>query len=313
MSDSRTTILIADDDPAIQRLLTILLGDEGYTVIVADNGVDLIQLAQSHLPDLILIDVMMPLLDGYEAVRQLRADTRTAHTPMLILTAHADAHAVVNGFESGADDFVSKPFQSDELLARIRRLLRRATQRPVRSPLTGLAGNILLTEEIGYRLRRAEPFVVLYVDLNHFKVFNDTYGFARGDRMIRMLANVITGAVATAAGERDFIGHIGGDDFAVITDEERLQQICRTIIRDFDLRAPDLYDPEDRTRGYVEGHDREGNARRFGILSVAIGGIRAVNGQFPGPDDVGRAAAAMKQRAKAFATSHAIVDSISLL
>lgn len=292
------SIVIADDDPAILRLLTILFQGEGYTVYAVGNGFDLIRAAQERRPDMVLIDLMMPDIDGYEAVRQLRADTRTAHLPMIILTARADPGAVVTGFESGADDYVAKPFQSDELLARVRGLLRRANQRPVRSPLTGLAGNVLLTQEIDYRLRRAEPFVLLYVDINNFKVFNDTYGFARGDQVILALAEVISASVAAAAGERDFIGHIGGDDFAVITAEERISPIARAVRADFDARVRALYEPDDLARGYLAGHDRSGEPRLFPIVSVAIGGVTSRQSDFSGADDVGRAAAEMKQQAK---------------
>ncbi len=293
------TIVIADDDPAILRLLTILFMGEGYDVHAVGSGFELIQAAQERRPDLVLIDLMMPDIDGYEAVRQLRADTRTAHLPMIILTARADPGAVVIGFESGADDYVAKPFQAEELLARVRGLLRRANQRPVRSPLTGLAGNVLLTEEIDYRLRRGEHFVLLYVDINNFKVFNDTYGFARGDQVILMLADVISTAVAAAAGERDFIGHIGGDDFAIITAEERISAIAHAVRAGFDERVRALYEPDDLARGYLAGHDRSGVAQHFPIVSVAVGGVTSRKASYSGADAVGRAAAEMKQQAKA--------------
>lgn len=293
------SILIADDDPAILRLLTALLEEEGYAVSGVSTGFDLIRAAQDQLPDLLLIDLMMPDIDGYEAVRQLRADTRTAHLPMIILTARADPGAVVIGFESGADDYIAKPFQIDELLARIRGLLRRANQRPVRSPLTGLAGNILLTEEIDFRLRRGEPFVLLYVDINDFKVFNDTYGFARGDQVIRLLGEVISAGVAAAGGERNFIGHIGGDDFAIITTAERLDALCQPLRTTFDAKVRALYEPDDLARGYLSGHDRSGEKRRFPIASISIGGVSSSYSTFPDADSVGRAAAEMKQLAKA--------------
>jgi len=293
------TILIADDDPAILRLLTILFVDEGYSVHGVDRGYDLIRSAQELMPDLLLIDLMMPDIDGYEAVRQLRADTRTAHLPMIILTARAEPSAVVSGFESGADDYIAKPFQADELLARVRGLLRRANQRPVRSPLTGLPGNILLTEEIEYRLRRGDPFVLIYVDINNFKSFNDTYGFARGDQVIVLLAELISDEVAAAGGERDFIGHIGGDDFAIISAAERLRPIARAVRDRFDRGVRALYAPHDLARGYLAGHDRSGEPRRFPIISVAVGGVSSAFAPFPDADAVGRAAAEMKQRAKA--------------
>ncbi len=169
-------ILIADDEPAVRQLLEVVLESQGYEVLIANNGDQLVRMAQERIPDLVLVDLMMPYLDGYEAIRQLRNDTRTAHLPMVILTAKSTPDDVVTGFETGADDYITKPFNIPELLARVKGHLRRAAQRPVRNPLTDLPGNILIAEELKYRLKQPDPFVFMYVDLDNFKAFNDTYG-----------------------------------------------------------------------------------------------------------------------------------------
>lgn len=307
---TRHTILIADDDANIRTLLSILLRAEGYEVIAVDNGFDLVQQAQALMPDLLLIDLMMPQLDGYEAIRQLRSDTRTAHLPMIVLTARAATDDVVSGFESGADDYVAKPYNAVELLARIRRQLHRAAQRPVRSPLTGLAGNVLITEEIRYRLQGERHFALLHIDLNNFKAFNDTYGFARGDRVIRLLAEILLECAVPDPPERDFVGHIGGDDFALVTLPERIELVCTRTIGSFDSRIGELYDPDDRLRGYLEGTDRYGTARRFPITSIAIGGVTSRVRRFISPDEMGQAATAMKEQAKnGGGSTHLIADS----
>src|SRR6185436_13011794 len=235
------------------------------------NGDQAVRMAQERVPDLVLVDLMMPHLDGYEAIRQLRNDTRTAHLPMLILTAKSAPDDVVTGFETGADDYITKPFNIPELLARIKGHLRRAAQRPVRNPLTDLPGNILLTEELKYRLRQPDPFAFLYVDLDNFKAFNDTYGPARGDRVIKLLADVLVEQVKAHGTNDDFIGHIGGDDFAVLTSPPVLDALCRNIISAFDQRVRTLYDPDDLGRGYLQGIDRQGVPRRFPIIALSIG------------------------------------------
>src|ERR671928_812492 len=209
-----TRILIADDEPTVRQLLELVLTGQGYEVSLATNGAQLVRMAQERVPDLVLVDLMMPFMDGYEAIRQLRNDTRTAHVPMLILTAKSTPDDVVTGFETGADDYITKPFNIPELLARIKGHLRRAAQRPVRNPLTDLAGNVLLTEELKYRLRQPEPFAYLYADLDNFKAFNDTYGPARGDRVITLMADVLTEAVAQYGSGGDFFRQFGGGDFA---------------------------------------------------------------------------------------------------
>jgi diguanylate cyclase (GGDEF)-like protein len=293
-----TRILIADDEPAVRQLLELVLTGQGYQVTIATNGAQLVRMAQERVPDLVLIDLMMPQLDGYEAIRQLRNDTRTAHLPMLILTAKSTLEDVVIGFETGADDYITKPFNIPELLARIKSHLRRANQQPVRNPLTGLAGNILLAEELKYRLTLPQPFAYLYVDLDNFKAFNDTYGPARGDRVIKLLAEVLTEAVAQHGDRDDFIGHFGGDDFAVITTPERIDTLCEHAIAIFDERVRLLYDPEDRERGYLHGSDRQGVPRRFPIISLSIGVATNRHRSFADYEELSRIAAEMKQFAK---------------
>lgn len=291
-------ILIADDELPVRQLLELVLSDQGYEVLSAQNGDQLVRLAQERTPDLILVDVMMPVLDGYEAIRQLRNDTRTAHIPMLILTARSSPSDVVTGFETGADDHIGKPFDTRELLARIASHLRRASQRPVRNPLTGLPGNVLLTEELKYRIKRDDLFAFLYVDLDNFKAFNDTYGPARGDRVIRVLADVLVEQVREHGNDNDFIGHIGGDDFVVITTPEAIDRVCQSIINEFDKRVRLLYDPEDLELGYLQGIDRQGVARRFPIISLSIGVVTNRYRSFEDHEQISRIAADMKQFAK---------------
>jgi diguanylate cyclase (GGDEF)-like protein len=301
-------ILIADDEPNVRQLLELVLRGQGYEVTLATNGAQLVRMAQERVPDLVLVDLMMPQLDGYEAIRQLRNDTRTAHLPMLILTAKSALDDVVIGFETGADDYITKPFNIPELLARIKGQLRRADQPPVRNPLTGLAGNTLLTEELKYRLKQGEPFAYLYADLDNFKAFNDTYGPARGDRVILLMADVLTEVVREHGGSGDFIGHVGGDDFAILTTPDRLDTLCQTILNIFDQRVRQLYDPEDLERGYLQGSDRQGVPRRFPIISISIGVATNLHRSFADYEELSRVAAEMKQFAKQEPGSFYAVD-----
>jgi diguanylate cyclase (GGDEF)-like protein len=293
-----TQILIADDEPAVRQLLELVLRTQGYDVLAANNGDQLIRLAQENIPDLLIIDLMMPQMDGYEAIRQLRNDTRTAHLPMLILTAKSSPDDVVSGFETGADDYVTKPFNIPELLARIKGHLRRAAQRPVANPLTGLPGNILITEEIKHRLKGASPFALLYIDIDNFKAFNDTYGPARGDRVIRLVAEILTELTDSASAGNDFVGHIGGDDFAMLTAPERIDLLCTQIIARFDERVRALYDREDLERGYLQGVDRQGVPRHFPITSLSIGVVTNTQRSFSDYEEITRVAAEMKRFAK---------------
>jgi diguanylate cyclase (GGDEF)-like protein len=301
---SQARILVADDDPALCLLLRETLLDAGYDVLVAHDGDQLVRMAQDHPPDLLLIDLMMPLMDGFEAIRQLRNDTRTSHLPMIILTARSASSEVVVGFDTGADDYIVKPYDIDVLLARIRSHLRRASKLPVRNPLTGMSGNVLLMAELERQLGQQTPFALLYIDLDNFKAFNDAYGFARGDRAIHLLANVLT----EAADREDFLGHIGGDDFALIHYGSHPDELCQRIIAAFDARVRDLYDQEDLQRGYLRGMDRHGVPRQFGMLSLSISIVLSDQERFSSVDEISKVAAEVKAAAKSISGSSFVFD-----
>lgn len=304
------TVLIADDDPNLRFLLSDMLQRAGFDVLVAEDGSALLQIAQEQLPDIILVDLMLPGVDGYEAIRQLRNDTRTAHLPIIIVTARTNPADVVIGFDTGADDYVTKPFNEAELIARIRSLLRRTTQRPVRNPLTGLPGNSLIVEELRYRLQRGESFVLLYIDLNDFKAFNDSYGFARGDQAIRLLAQICEQAQQHFAKYPTFLGHIGGDDFVMLCPTTIAADISRWIVEQYEQSAVKLYDEVDRTRGFLICHDRAGNLRHIPIATIAIGGVSSTSNTTV--DELSRAAAVMKHAAKAFGVSAIYIDNVRI-
>jgi diguanylate cyclase (GGDEF)-like protein len=297
-------ILVADDDPALCLLLRETLQDAGFSVLIANNGDQLVRMAQDHVPDLLLVDLMMPLMDGFEAIRHLRNDTRTAHLPMIILTARSASAEVVTGFESGADDYIVKPYDIDVLLARIRSHLRRASQRPVRNPLTGLPGNVLLQSELEHRLAGEQSFALIYIDLDNFKAFNDAYGFARGDRAIHMLASVLS----EVAPPTDFLGHIGGDDFAILHYGGDAESLCQKIIASFADRVHELYDAVDLQRGYLHAVDRHGTARHFGLLSLSISVVNSQGGQFSSVDEISKVAAELKAAAKHISGNSYVID-----
>ncbi|HEU5099147.1 MAG TPA: response regulator [Roseiflexaceae bacterium] len=306
-------ILIADDDPYIRQLLEAALSDAGYDVTSAIDGYELVRLAQDRPPSLILVDLAMPRMDGYEAIRQLRNDTRTAHVPMLILTARTSAKDVVTGFETGADDYIAKPFDINELLARVKSHLRRSAQRPVLNPLTGLPGGVLLSQAIHQRLACQTPFALLYADLDNFKAFNDIYGFSRGDQALLFVASIIQKVMAEHGNPDDTIGHIGGDDFAMLTTPDRAEPICHALIRTFDAEVPQLYSVEDRQRGYISGADRYGILRRFDLMTISIGVVTTQRRGFSDQESLTRVAAEMKHHAKEQAGSTFAVDQRSSL
>jgi diguanylate cyclase (GGDEF)-like protein len=268
MSD---TILVADNEPDILRFVEVNLRLEGFDVVLARDGTEALAQAFEVRPSLILLDVMMPGLDGFEVCRRLRADPRTSHVPVIFLTAKSMTADKVVGLTAGADDYVLKPFDPIELIARVRTTLQRAAELRATSPLTGLPGNHRIGVEISRRLMEGEDVAVVYADVNDFKSYNDRYGFLRGDGVILLTADVLQSALAEHAGSERFIGHIGGDDFIMICHPDTVEAVCRAVVSEFDQRIPTAYDPEDAEVGYLELPDRQGDTRRFPIITIALG------------------------------------------
>src|SRR5438132_4763309 len=296
MSES---VLVVDDDPDVARFVEVNLRSAGYDVTVASNGEEGFDKAVELRPDLVLLDVMMPKLDGFEVAQRLRRDPRTSSSSIIMLTAKALSSDKVLGLSSGADDYIIKPFDPVELLARVKGTLRRAREMRALSPLTGLPGNIRIQEEIR-RLVAEEPqsFGVLYADLDHFKAYNDHYGFVRGDRAIQAVARLITEVVHDLGGAGAFVGHVGGDDFVVIISPDEAELVAKRLCERFEAEIPGLYDPIDHERGTVELEDRQGNLRTFPLLSVSVGGATTSNRRFAHFGEVVAVATEMKQVAK---------------
>jgi PleD family two-component response regulator len=264
----KTVILVADDEDSMVFMLREALHSVQYDVVVAHNGEEALAKLRAQPPDLILLDVQMPKLSGYEVCRQVKSDVFLRHIPVMLLTAQAGTDSKVTGLEQGADDYVTKPFEMDELMARIRTLLRRTRIGLEANPLTRLPGNVTIENEILSRIQTKAPFAVLYLDLNSFKAYNDIYGFVKGDEVIRETARII---LAQSEPSKSFVGHIGGDDFILLTVPDQAEELCKKILKIFDAKVPEFYTPEDRARGYVEAKDRRGQTTKFPLLSMAIG------------------------------------------
>lgn len=261
---------MVDDDADIARFLEINLVLEGFEVEVAHGGREALERVAATTPDLVLTDVMMPGLDGVELCRRLRADAATAHVPVIMLSAKDLSADKVVGFAAGADDYVLKPFDTFELVARVRSTLRRNAEMRSVSPLTGLPGNTRIERELAARLGAGDQCALAYFDIDHFKAFNDRYGFIRGDEVIRLLASTLS-AVAATLGAGSFVGHVGGDDFVLVTDEERAEDAAAGVVAAFDRDVVRLHDPEDVAAGCLVVVDRQGLPQRFALLSVSAG------------------------------------------
>ena len=218
MAEARELVLVADDDEDIVRFVEVNLRLEGYEVHTVSDGEQALEAAYELTPDLILLDVMMPKLDGFEVCQRLRSDSRTKHISVIMLTAKSLSADKVVGLTAGADDYMIKPFDPIELIARVKSALRRSREMRGVNPLTQLPGNIQVQEQVTKRVAEGRPFALMYIDLDNFKAFNDHYGFLEGDEVIKLLAACAGESMNAFAGTGAFLGHIGGDDFVAIVD-----------------------------------------------------------------------------------------------
>lgn len=304
--DRPPRILVADDLPDLLQVLTETLENEGYSVVAVPDGQAALDAIRADPPDIAVLDLKMPKIDGFAVCRALREDPLLENLPVVILSASGTRDSKIEGLDLGADDFISKPVDVRELLARLRMILKRTRQGLDANPLTRLPGNLSIESRIDRALKRAEPLAVLYVDLNQFKAYNDAYGYDSGDRVIKSVARVLVDLVREKAA--DFVGHIGGDDFIVLTTPERMESAAAKACAEFDKVVPSFYSEEDRARGSIRAKDRQGVERDFPLLSVSIGITHNRDRVLTGSAQVAQFGAELKKAAKSKTGSAYVVD-----
>ncbi len=308
---ARVKVLVVDDDPGVRMISREVLENAGYLVREAADGHAAIEEARGFRPDLMLLDVMMPDLDGFATAKRFRSEPAGAMTPVIFVSARGQTADKVRAFKLGADDYLVKPFDAAELVARVEKALERRGRELDASPTTKLPGAGAIESEIERRISEGGDMAFCYLDLDNLKAFNDYYGYAKADGVIRQTGDLVREVVAREGGPDDFIGHIAGDDFVFITATERVDRVCRAIVESFDRLVPLYYNKGDRERGYIEAPDRWGQQRKFPIMSVSIAALTMRQGKkvhFASYADLATAAAEAKQRAKAIPGSSYVRD-----
>ncbi len=301
-------ILIADDEPDIRDIIKIVLTKEGYQVIETCDGEEALREIQKQNPDMVILDYSMPKMNGKDLCQVIKKDLLMQHMPVVLLTGKSDIDDKVRGLEAGADDYITKPFVPKELIARIKMIISRMQRDLDANPLSRLPGNISIMSELQNRITSEKPFAVCYIDLDKFKSYNDKYGFEHGDDVIKETARVIISSVSQTGAQDDFIGHIGGDDFVVITTPERMDNLCTEIIKEFDGTAPKFYNQEDRCKGFIVSKDRQGNPQEVPLMSVSIGVVTNESRKITHVAQVGEIGAELKSAAKKIGKSNYVVD-----
>jgi diguanylate cyclase (GGDEF)-like protein len=305
---SRARILVADDEPDLLLIMKDTLERQGFSVDTAEDGILALEAIRSNPPDIAILDVRMPRKDGFGVVAELRKDPVLEHLPVIFLSASGTRDTRVQGIDLGADDFINKPVDMVELLARVRMIIRRSRQGLDANPLTRLPGNLSIESHIDEALAAGKPLAVLYVDLNQFKAYNDAYGYDAGDRVIKTLGSLLLSIVRDLPESGDFVGHIGGDDFIVITAPDRMETLAAKICKRFDALVPSFYSETDRARGKIVATDRKGQSVEYPLLSVAIGICHNSLHPLTSYGQVAQLGAELKKAAKAQAGSTFVTD-----
>jgi len=291
-------ILVVEPDEESALRLERDLSPMGCSCRRVTEGEEALTELQNENYDLVILSVNLPGPSGFEICRRLRMSPELPPTPVILLGARTNGSEVVRGFEEGADDFVGRPYNAEEFLARVKALLVRSERHIGLNPLTALPGNLMIGAEIERRIREGSPFAVFYLDIDDFKSYNDTYGYDAGDQAIRMLARILVGLRARLGLRTPFVGHIGGDDFVLIVEPMRKEEICVEIISAFDAEVGKLYSEADRARGFTIVEDRRGKRDRVPLMRISIGVVTNEHRPLTDAREVAHIASETKRKAK---------------
>ena len=282
LQSHKPKILIVDDVTDNIKILIDLLAKE-YKTFFADSGSKALEIAEAKSPDLILLDVVMPEMDGYQVCQQLKANAKTRDIPVIFISAMSEVGDEARGLDLGAVDYITKPIRPAIVKSRIRNhlQLRGAMQELKRlyntaldaNPITGLPGNNSIAGRIKKGLENNEDITVLYCDLDNFKAFNDKYGFALGDDVIKFTCQLFRESMVEMGIQHAFTGHIGGDDFVLIIPSEKAQELADLIIYKFDNGITGFYSPKDIASQCIQSVDRKGESQSFPLMSISLAGV----------------------------------------
>lgn len=275
----KARLLITEDDVDISNMLKIYFSGLGYDVDVAMRGSEALEKTRQVLPHLIVLDIMLPDIDGYEVCRTLRTNTRTSHIPVIFLTQKDERSDRLQGLELGADDYITKPFDIEELKLRVQGAIRRSERESLTDPRSGLPAGRLIEEQLR-KIIRETGWSYLDIRINNFEAFKDVYGFVAGDDVLRFTGMLIGEVLDELGTSADFIGHAGGDNFIVITTEGATPAISSALKNRFAEQVQTHYNFMDRQQGYILAPTSDGQTEKFPLMTFAIGTVMPTQQSF---------------------------------
>jgi diguanylate cyclase (GGDEF)-like protein len=300
MTRAATThrVLLLHNDPGEIDALSALLSKAGFQIVAGDLSTVALHELVHNPPHLILAAEGTSGRSVESLTRQLKSDPFLGRLPLIVLIRDIRLNDVDWGVLD-VDDYICLPYRPEEIVHRVRLCLSRLTRSLDANPLTRLPGNTTILCETTARIESGKPFALAYLDIDNFKSFNDRYGYGRGDEVLVVACRILTTVVGELAGTEGFVGHVGGDDFVFMSPPDRIDAICETVIKRFDLVIPDFYDREDRLRGYIDSVDRKGNREQFPMMSLSIAVVTNTHRPIDHPGDVSKIASELKKCAKA--------------
>lgn len=265
-------------------------------------------IALRNIPAMIIIDEDNIEMDVTEICRIIRADENNSITPIAVISSNVDRLHRIKVLETAIEYFIIKPIDEEYLYYTIKNITSLMYINRRVSPLTGLPGNVQIQAEMKKRLMNKEEFAIIYADLDNFKAYNDVYGFAAGDEIIKFTAKVLLDNVHKLENSDNFIGHIGGDDFVAIVSKVNYDAICQDMILQFDKDITSFYDEDDVERGYVEVANRRGIIEQFPLVSISIAIVEVDKNRFKTTLEIGEIGAQVKHKAKATLGSTYVID-----
>jgi len=275
VAEAKHKILIVEDDPDVAEMLNAYFRVQGYEVFTVNWGEDGVRAGQSSNPDIIILDIRLPDIDGYEVARRLRADRRTQEIPIIFLTEKRERVDRLQGFEVGADDYITKPFDVQELRLRVRNALKRVSQDSLTNPVSGLPEGPLVDEQLSDVIHKSGR-ALLYISIIHLDSFKDAYGFVASDDVLRAIGLMIQNTIKESEATDDFLGHITPTDFVVI--------MPNNVMSEFQVRIRSRL--EQSLDYFYPIKDREQASKHPDRLSIKVVDLPSVFGRYSSVDQL---------------------------
>ena len=292
---NKARLLIVEDDADIANMLRIFFNSQGYVVDIAPRGRDALDKTRQVMPHLLILDIMLPDIDGYEVCRALRTNPRTSHVPILFLTQKDERSDKLKGLELGADDYITKPFDIEELRLRVQNALMRAERESLTDAQTGLPAGKLIEDQLR-RVIRATDWAFLDIRIQHFEPFKDVYGFIAGNDVLRFTAMLLGEVVDEVGNAADFIGHAGGDNFVIFTSQAAGPGLKARLKERFAEEIQTHYNFMDREQGYILAPGKADERIQKPFMRLAVGLVSPLKYQFTDIREITEIAAEERRR-----------------